>query len=230
MSAQPTSQEKMAELPGDHLVPHADVVSDAAVTINGTPEEVFGYLAQMGPRHANPDEDRGGWPMGEATETFIPTEKRGKRDIVPSLALKEGDIITDWFSGKTPVEAKVVEVNAPHSIVFASTREAKKGKKMDVSWALVTKAQEDGMTRLQTRLRVGSVKHHKLVSALGGVVDRTLIAGLRDGINERLAGKPEPSEKGLKALKIGAVAGAVALAYVAGRKAQKAWRGKEFST
>jgi|GEM_PF-3272458 len=230
MSAQPTPQEKLAELPGDHLVTGDNVVvSDAAVTINGAPEEVFPFLEQMGPRSNDPKKrpDLGGWPMGAAVETFLPTEKRGKREIDPSLALKEGDIITDWFSGEAPVEAKVVEVDAPHTLVFESTRETKNGRKMNVSWALVTKAQEDGTTRLQTRLRVGSVKHQKLVGAIGGVIDRALVAELRDGINERLAGKPEPSEKGYKALKVGAAVGALALAFAAGRKVQKARGGKD---
>lgn len=200
MSAQPTPQEKFAELPGDHIVERPDVVSNAAVTIIGTPEEVFGHVAQMGPRTNNPETDRGGWPLG-GIETFIPVEKRGRRDIDEGLALKEGDIITDWFSGKTPVEAKVVQVDAPHTLVFSSTRESKNGKKIDVSWAIVTKAQEDGTTRLQTRLRVGPVRHSKLVGAIGGVIDRALVAGLRDGINARIAGEPEPSEKGYKHLK-----------------------------
>lgn len=226
MSAQPTLQEKFAELPGDHLVPHADVISDAAVTINGAPDEVFGFVAQMGPRTDNPRTDRGGFPMGAAFETFIAPEKRGKREKNPELELKEGDIITDWFSGKTPVEARVVAVDAPHALVLQSTREGKGGKKIDVSWAIVMKGQEDGTTRLQTRLRVGPVKHKKIVEAMGGAIDRFFIAGLRDGINERLAGAPEPSEKGRKVLKAAVIVGATALAYTAGRKVRRSKAGR----
>ena len=170
----------------------------------------------MGPRTEDPEMDRGGFPMGRIFETFIASEKRGKREIVPELELKEGDIINDWFSGKTPVEAEVVEVDAPHKLVFKSKR-----GDTDVSWAIVTKRQEDGTTRLQTRLRVGPVKHKKVVQAVGGAIDRFFISELRNGINERIAGAPEPSEKGLKSLKVATVVGAAALAYAAGRKIRK---------
>lgn len=176
-SAKPTPEEILAPLPGDNLVPDANVISDTAITINAPPDQVYSYLSQMGRR----DEGRGGWPLPASVERFIPKKGRGLRNIDSAMALKPGDTIGDWANPSGDVMAEVIEAEAPYSLVFTADR-----GKNPVSWALSLREQEDGHTRLQTRLRIGGVEHSNALSRLS-FVDRLAVVGLKKGIEERLA-------------------------------------------
>jgi hypothetical protein len=197
-----------APMPGDDLV-DANVVSDASTVIDAPIDEVYGYLAQMGRR----DEGRGGWPLPAKLEgKLIPEDKQGLREVDPSLALRPGDEMGDWLAFGKKVVAKVVEAEAPNTLVFTSGR-----GKTDLSWALQLSEQEDGKTELRTRLRLNNIKHERVLSKMM-FVDRLLVDGLGKGIEERHQGVvPEKQPKARKLKVAAAIGGLAASVYVANK-------------
>ncbi len=212
-------QTELVSMPGDDLVPDANVVSDASTVIDAPIDVVYGYLAQMGRRDEEDDKGvrRGGWPLPASVEgKFIPEDKQALREIDPSLALREGDEMGDWLAFGKKIVAKVVEADGSNTLVFSSGR-----GKTDLSWALHLSKREDGKTELQTRLRLNNIKHEKALSKMM-FVDRLLIEGLGKGIEERHRGiVPEQKQKATKVKAAALIGGLAASAYIASKVARR---------
>jgi hypothetical protein len=73
-----TGQEIDSELPGDDLVPGAQVVIDRATTLPAPPQRVWPWLVQLG-------KDRAGWYLPAWLELAIPVRRRGLRHIDAGL-------------------------------------------------------------------------------------------------------------------------------------------------
>ena len=74
----------------------------------------------------------------------------------------------------------VEEIEAPTLIVYSSIR-----GNAGVSWVLHLE-ERGGSTRMHLRLRIGPVKHPRLVGTAGDWFDLLTIAGLAAGLRERL--------------------------------------------
>ena len=213
--SQKLKQKELVSMPGDYLVPDANVISDVSTTIDAPIDVVYGYLAQMGRRDDTDDDGkgRGGWPLPASIEgRFISEDKQALRHVDSSLALKEGDEMGDWLSFGKRIVAKVVEANGSNTLVFVSGR-----GKTELSWALQLVERDDGKTELQTRLRLNNIKHEKALSK-AMFVDRMLIRGLGKGIEERHRGiVPEQKQKSTKLKAALAIGGLAATAYVVSR-------------
>ena len=82
--------ERRATLPGDDIVPDADVVMDRAFTLAGAPDEVWPWFVQLG-------KARAGWYLPHLVERWVPRERRAYRTIERGLQdLAVGDVIPDW--------------------------------------------------------------------------------------------------------------------------------------
>lgn len=174
----PIQTEVKQELPGDDLVPRADMVLNRAFTVGASPEEVWPWMTQIGP-------DRGGWPLPRSVERFVPPKKRGLQSIDPSLPeLAVGSVIADW--GGKEATAEIAVLDPPRTLVYVSERVLKRGK-VSYSWA-ITLGPAKSATRVQMRLRLGPIKHKWLVGSVGGLIDELAIAGFAQGLNQRLAG------------------------------------------
>lgn len=170
---EPTAAEVAGPMPGDDVVPDADVVMDRAMTLPAPPEAVWPWLAQLGKR-------RGGWYMSRRVERFVPASRRGLRELRPEwLHPAVGDVVPDWGGRNADFEAVTVEPN--RCLVQRSTR-----GHVRLTWALRLTPVAGGQTRLQLRLRLAGVKHPRLAKVLGGAMDELTVVLLRPGLEERL--------------------------------------------
>ena len=172
-SVRPTKAEESAPLPGDEIVPEANVVMDRAFTLDVPSEVVWPWFAQLGKRRA-------GWYLPAVIERIIPPKRRGLRHIDAELQqLAVGDIIPDW--GGKDATFEVAVAYAPYAFVYTSTR-----GRVTLSWAVTLTARTDRATRVHLRLRLGNVKRERLARIGGGFVDWLTIYGLAAGLRERV--------------------------------------------
>ena len=171
-----TPEDVARVLPGDGLVPSADVVMDRAFTLAASAAEVWPWFVQLG-------KGRAGWYLPRGVERVIPAGRRGIRHLDPALQrLAVGQVIPDW--GGRDATFTVALLEPPRALVHVSRR-----GHTDLSWAIVLRDVPAG-TRIQLRLRLGSVKRPRLAGTLGDLVDAATVAGLAAGLRERVSRAP----------------------------------------
>jgi hypothetical protein len=177
-SVQASPEDLARPLPGDDLLPHADVVMDRAFDLPAGPEVVWPWFVQLGKR-------RGGWYLPRSVERFVPPSRRALRRVDPALQrLRVGSVIPDW-GGRN--ETFRVEVLDPPSALVHSTQRGR----MFGTWAIVlTPYDDDGTasTHVQLRLRLAPVKRKRLTGTAGELLDASTVAGLAAGLRERVSG------------------------------------------
>ena len=175
-----TPAEAARPLPGDDVVPDADVVMDRAFTLDAAPAEVWPWLLQLG-------KQRAGWYLPGPVERLLPAGRRASRVLLPEDAsLEVGDVVPDYGGPHETFE--VVAVDAPHALVYRSARG--RGGRVAVSWAIVLAPYGTGpgaSTRVQLRLRLGGLRRPWLAATLGEAFDLLTIAAMSAGLRERLA-------------------------------------------
>jgi hypothetical protein len=171
-----TAAEARVPMPGDDLVPDADVVMDRAFDVPGSPDQVWPWLVQLG-------KARAGWYFPRSVERFIPRSRRAARSVQPQWqGLAVGDVIPDYGGPEEFFEA--VEVEAPRVVVYRSHR-----GRMQVSWAITLTSSVTAAgagTRVHLRLRLGPVRRVWLAETFGELIDAVTIAGMAAGLRERL--------------------------------------------
>ena len=168
-----TAAETVAPMPGDDLVPEADVVMDRGFDVAATPEQVWPWVVQLG-------KARGGWYFPRSVERFVPPRRRAARSILSRWqGLAVGQRIPDYGGPEEYFVA--VEVQAPQHLVYRSER-----GRTQVSWAIALTPVARG-TRVHLRLRLAPVRRIRLAETLGELVDVLTIAGMAAGLRERLA-------------------------------------------
>jgi hypothetical protein len=168
-----TSAESAASLPGDDLLPRADVVMDRGFTVAATPDAVWPWLVQLG-------KWRAGWYLPRGVERFVPPSHRALRHLDPRwLGLSVGESVPD-YGGKHETFS-VAEIKPWHHLVYTSRR-----GRTDVTWAIVLTPYVGG-TRIRLRLRLHPVKRQWLATSVGEWIDALTIAGMAAGLRERLA-------------------------------------------
>ena len=176
-SVDASAEDVARALPGDDLVPRADVVMDRAFDLAATPEAVWPWFVQLGKKRA-------GWYLPRSVERFVPAPRRALRRIDPSLQdLRVGSVIPDWGGKHETFEVAILE--QPHALVHTTQRRHTFG-----SWAIVLTpydVQTGPATHVQLRLRLAPVKRKRLAGTVGEVFDASTIAGLAAGLRERLA-------------------------------------------
>lgn len=173
-----TSAEVEAARAGDDVVPEADVVMDRGFDLQASPADVWPWIVQLG-------KGRAGWYLPSSVERVVPRSRRAARAVLPRWqGLAVGDVIPDY--GGADATFEVVQLDAPHTLVYRSTR-----GHTDVSWAIVltpiTHSGQEQWTRVHLRLRLGPVRRVQLAENLGGLFDALTIAGMAAGLRERLA-------------------------------------------
>jgi hypothetical protein len=170
--ARATAAERAAVLPGDERI-DADVVMDRAFDLAAAPAAVWPWLVQLGKRRA-------GWYLPSTVERLVPPSRRALRHVEPRLLEHEvGDVIPDW--GGADATFTLAAIDPPRTLLYTSRRGT-----TDLTWCLhLTPVWASG-TRVHLRLRMGPVRHRRLASTLGGLVDALTIMGLAAGLRERL--------------------------------------------
>jgi hypothetical protein len=164
-------------LPGDELVPDADVVMDRAFDLPVPPETVWPWFLQLGKRRA-------GWYLPRSVESFIPQSRRGLRRLDPALIEEAhvGHVIPDWGGKDATFEIAILD--PPHALVHTTKR-----GRTDGSWAIVLTAYDvpsRAGTHVQLRLRLSPVKRPWLAHTFGEAIDAATVAGLAAGLRERV--------------------------------------------
>ena len=177
-SVTPRPDERGAALPGDDLLPRADVVMDRAFSLRAAPEDVWPWLVQLG-------KGRAGWYLPRTVERLVPPSRRAVRRVDPRWQdLDVGDVVPD-YGGKHETFT-VAAIEPPRALLYTSRR-----GHTDVTWVLVL-THEDGTegpgTRVHLRLRLGPVRHVQVAERLGGAFDLLTVAGLAAGLRERVEG------------------------------------------
>lgn len=151
----------------------ADVVMDRGFDLAASPDEVWPWLVQLGKRRA-------GWYLPAAVERLVPPSRRALWHIDPRLLEHEvGDVIPDW--GGADATFTLAAIDPPRTLLYTSRRGA-----TDLTWCLHLSPAASGGTRVHLRLRLAPVRHRRLASSLGGLVDAWTIMGLAAGLRERL--------------------------------------------
>lgn len=160
-------------LPGDDLVPDADVVMDRAFDLPATPEVGWPWFVQLG-------KQRAGWYLPRSVERLMPPSRRALRHLDPVLVAEAhvGHVIPDWGGQDATFVLAVVE---PPTALVHTTRRGR----TDGSWAIVL-TPYDGGTHVQLRLRLSPVRRRWLAHSVGELFDAATVAGLAAGLRERL--------------------------------------------
>lgn len=169
----PTADEIAAAMPGDELLPDADVVMDRAFTVAAPPAQVWPWIAQLG-------KGRAGWYLPARLERLLPRRNRASRTVQDRWQhLAVGDEIPDY--GRRDDTFTVARIAAPHTLLYTSRR-----GRTDVTWSITLTPHTAG-TRVALRLRLHPVRHVRLASTLGSLFDLLTIAGMAAGLRERVA-------------------------------------------
>ena len=171
----PTRAEALAGMPGDDVLQRPDSVMDRAFTITSPPDVVWPWLVQLG-------KDRAGWYLPEPVERLIPRSRRAIRHVEPRWQdLAPGDVIPDY--GGRNATFTVHQIVKDSVLVFTSRR-----GRTNISWSIRLIPVEPHATRVHLRLRLGPVRHARLVGTVGELFDLLTIAGMAAGLQERVGG------------------------------------------
>ena len=139
-----TDQEFDEPLPGDELVPNADLTATRAITIRASADQVWPWLAQLG-------QGRGGFYSYDFLENLIGADIHSADRIVPELQdIEVGDEIL--LGPEFGYDVALLERG--RSLVLRGGFPMENiAPPYDSTWAFVLRAESDATTRLLVRER-----------------------------------------------------------------------------
>lgn len=172
-----TPEEEAAELPGDDLIPAADLVATRATTIRASVQDVWPWVAQMG-------QGRGGFYSYARLENLIGCEITNADEVVPEWQRVEvGDEIHLHPDFALPVA--VVEPGEALVLHGDGPVDDEGPVPFDFTWAFVLRPAGDERTRLVVRERYGyragwAGTMVEPVSWVSFVMTERMLRGIRD--------------------------------------------------
>jgi hypothetical protein len=141
-----TAEEAGSALPGDELIPNADLIATRCIDVRAMPELVWPWIAQLG-------QGRGGLYSYDALENLVGCDIHSADRIVPEWQhIQVGDQVK-----LHPEVSLVVDLVEPgHALVLrgAVPVGGTRGEApYDFTWAFALRQAEDGNTRLLVRER-----------------------------------------------------------------------------
>lgn len=170
-----TVDEVAMTLPGDEIVPRADLTATRAVTIRASAAEVWPWIAQLG-------QGRGGFYSYDFLENLLGCDIHSAEEIVPAWQhVDVGDAVNFYPGGGPsvavvePGRALVLRGGIPMGTVPAP---------YTFSWAFVLRPTRDGGTRLVVRERYGYVHRWAVllvepVEVVSFVMSRRMLHGIK---------------------------------------------------
>lgn len=184
-----TAEEEAAELPGDDLVPGADLVATRAITIRASAEDVWPWLAQMG-------QGRGGFYSYDRLENLAGCDITSADDVVPEW---QGVEVGDEVRLHPEFALPVAVVRPQEALVLhgAGPIDDEGPVPFDFTWAFVLRPADDGRTRLVVRERYGyrtgwAGRMVEPVSWVSFVMTERMLRGIRDRAERSAARSTAP--------------------------------------
>jgi hypothetical protein len=172
-----SSEERTMALPGDAIIPVADLVATRAITIDAPAERIWPWLAQMG-------QGRGGLYSYDALENLVGCEIHSADRIVADW---QRVAVGDTFRLHPEIALEVAEIDPPRALVVQgiAPTEQPGGIPYDFVWAFVLVEHLGGTTRLVVRERyrfrspIGRfvLEPFEIISAF---MTRKMLRGIRD--------------------------------------------------
>lgn len=167
----------MSNLPGDELIPDANMVFDRRRELAAPAEQIWPWLIQLGKRRA-------GWYLPARLERFVPPSRRGAWYLDPRWQdLSVGERIPDY--GGPSAQLEVASIDAPRALVYRSERRGAR-----FSWALILDPVSANATRVHLRFR-GRLKsagwRGHAIMLIGDLFDRLTGELMLRGLSERVA-------------------------------------------
>jgi hypothetical protein len=187
-----TADETTAPLPGDTLIPAADLVATRAITVRADAEQVWPWLAQLG-------QGRGGLYSYDWLENLVGCQMDSADRVVPQW---QDVAVGDDFRLHPDVALSVEQVDPPRALVIRggvspAGRPTTDDPAMpyDFTWAFVLVPDGPGRTRLLIRERYAYLTAVarplvEMVSVASFVMTERMLRGVRDraeGMGERAA-------------------------------------------
>ena len=189
-----THEEAAGYVPGDELVPDAELVATRAITVRAPAADVWPWIAQMG-------QGRGGLYSYDALENLVGCDMRSADRIVSEWQDVE---VGDEFRLHPDVPLTLVLVDPGRALVVhgdVPMGEQESPPPFDSFWAFVLRERPDGSTRLLVRERYAYARPWarlvvEPVQAVSFVMSQKMLRGIRDraeGIRSLPAGGPHAS-------------------------------------
>ncbi len=189
-----TTREALGPLPGDSVLPEADLVATRAITVRAGAAEVWPWLAQMG-------QGRGGLYSYDWLENLVGCRMRSADELVGRWQ----DVAAgDDFLLHPDVPLRVVEVRPPRSLVVRGGATAHghptdggPGAPYDFTWAFVLAPQGAERTRLLVRERYRyRAPWARLLVEPVSVISFVMTERMLRGIRDRAEGRPSRAAGG----------------------------------
>ena len=171
-----TDQEVGDSLPGDDLIPNADMIATRAITIRAAADRVWPWIAQLG-------QGRGGFYSYDRLENLVGCDihsaiascpsGRTSRSATRSGSLRRSDSSSRLWS------------RGDHLFCAAAFRWGKRAAPYDFTWAFMLREEPDGTTRLLVRERYAYTRAWaRLIveptELLSFVMSQKMLRGIRD--------------------------------------------------
>jgi hypothetical protein len=166
-----TAQESTDEMPGDDLLPDADLLSTRAITIDAPPDSIWPWLVQMG-------SGRGGAYTYDWIENLLGLNMHSADEILPQFQdLKAGELLPLGSDGP---RMRVAVLRPGHALVFAS-------EAGNWVWAFCLHPLNESSTRLVSRNRITAPaisalarRVYELVMEPGSLImERKMLLGIK---------------------------------------------------
>ncbi|HET7648192.1 MAG TPA: hypothetical protein VFK17_06445 [Gaiellaceae bacterium] len=179
-----TRGEAAGALPGDELLPGADVVSTRAITIAAPPSDVWPWLVQMGPG------ERGGAYSYDWIENLLRLDMHSVDRVLPQFQhVEQGDVVPD-ARGRPWLRFDRVE---PERVLAARSPDG------GWVWSFVL-VEQAGWTRLlsRNRIRAGTLGSRLGLAAMipgSLVMERKMLHGIKERAERLAAGSERETER-----------------------------------
>jgi hypothetical protein len=177
-----TADEVRSALPGDDLIPNADLMATRAITIHRPADVVWPWIAQLG-------QGRGGWYSYDALENLVGCDIHSADRIVPEWQHVE---VGDEVRLAPEVRLGVAVLDPGRTLVVrGGVPIGKRSPPYDFTWAFTLRDAPGGSTRLLVRERYGYQRWWarpliEVAELMSQVMSRKMLLGIRD----RAEGEP----------------------------------------